>query len=79
MPTTKFMKSKNECKQNGKERQSRSRKFTSISQRENGELYCILTIFTVVCTFLIFLIDVISRVWFLSLIAFRKKWKHTIS
>ena len=30
------MKSKNECKQNGKERQSRSRKFTSISQRENA-------------------------------------------
>ena len=30
------MKSKNERKQSGKERQSRSRKFTSISQRENA-------------------------------------------
>ena len=79
MPTTKFMKSKNECKQNGKERQSRSRKFTSISQRESADLYYILTIFTTVCIFLIFLIDVISIVWVLSLIASSQKWKHTIS
>ena len=39
MTTTKFTKSKNECKQNGKERQSRSRKFTSISHRENAVIY----------------------------------------
>ena len=73
------MKSKNECKQNGKEGQSRSRKFTSISQRESADLYYILTIFTIVCIFLIFLIDVISIVWILSLIASTQKWKHTIS
>ena len=67
------MKSKNECKQNGKEGQSRSRKFTSISQRESADLCCFLNVFTVVCIFLIFLIDVISRVWVLSLIASSQK------
>ena len=53
------MKSKNECKQNGKERQSTSGKFTSISQRENAVInmtviFTILSVFTVVCIFVIF-------------------------
>ena len=53
------MKSKNECKQNGKERQSRNRKFTSISQKENAVIdmtliFPILSVFPAVCIFLIF-------------------------
>ena len=53
------MKSMNECKQNGKERQSQSRKFPSKSQRENAGIdmtviFSLLSIFTVVCIFVIF-------------------------
>ena len=49
------MKSKNECKHGS----IRSRKFTSMSQRENAVLdmtmiFTILSIFTVVCIFAIF-------------------------
>ena len=52
------MKRNSECKQNGKERQSRSRKFTSVSQRENAVIdmtviFTILSIFTVDCIFVI--------------------------
>ena len=53
------MQGKNECEQNGKERQSRSRKYASISQRENAVIdmtviFTILSIFTVVCISVIF-------------------------
>ena len=53
------MKSKNECKQNGKERQSRSSKFASISQRENAVIdmtviFTILSVFTVVVYIFVF-------------------------
>ena len=53
------MKSKNECKQNGKERQCRSRKLTSISQRENAVIdmtviFTTLGIFAVVYIIVIF-------------------------